>query len=231
MSDYLQVPTRTGLEGAKDKAATIYSLASWTAQTNRDFLNRVREAIKGYDLAESQVDHWFELCCNKTYSREYGDVFAHPNDTDDHGGDCDDATILLLAGILAMGIPACPDVILRNIDGKRNGVHVRVRVGFPPHSPPKDLAQWKIYDPSRASESRWIGSENLYNPKTTSVGYGNKSVTGNSVKLSGITPEDTSLSSKFSIGWDSALAIGLLAFSGFYIRARLNDKHHKIKNR
>lgn len=216
MSAYIQVPTRTGVDGAKDKAAIIYAQASWVANKNRDFLNKVREIINGCDSAESQVDKWFNYCASRTYSREFGDVFAHPNDTLKHGGDCDDLTILLLAGIMAMGIPCCPDVVIRN----GNGVHVRVRVGFPPHNPPQDLTKWKILDPSKDSEGRWIGaSGNGYNPNSQSKSFGAANPFGSSVKLSGNTP-NSEQDKRFGMGFESALAIGLIVFAGFYLKAK-----------
>ena len=187
MSLYLQVPTRAGIDGAHDKAAIIASHAAWTAQYNRDFLNTVREVVKNEPTAEGQVNTWFKYVSAKTYSREFGDVFAHPNDTADHGGDCDDTTILLLAGILALGIPAVPDVVVRN----GSGAHVRVRVGLPPHNPPSDSAKWKVLDPSHVSEGAWVGlsgQKNLYSPKQQSVSFGqfgNTNQTIDTVSLSG----------------------------------------------
>jgi transglutaminase-like putative cysteine protease len=209
MSAYLQVPTRTGVDGAKDKAAAIYALASWTAQTNRDFLNKVREVVNGCDSAESQVDRWFDYCASKTYTREFGDVFSHPSDTLKHGGDCDDLTILLLAGIMALGIPACPDVVMRN----GNGVHVRVKVGLPPHAPPADLTKWKVLDPSKDSEGKWVGAnKTLYAPKTVSYGFGAKNASGNLIQLNGLhgdSPQETN--------WKPLIAIAIAAAAGFYL--------------
>ena len=218
MSTYLQVPTRTGSDGAKDKAAIIYALASWTAQTNRDFLNKVRQVVNGVQRAEDQADKWFEYCASKTYTRELGDIFAHPNDTLNHGGDCDDLTILFLSGCMALGIPACPDVVMRN----GNGVHVRVRVGFPPHSPPADLTKWKIYDPAKDSEGRWIGGNpKLYSPKTKSESFGSPQSLGNVIRLNGLSGDEKQTDSRFTIGFESAVAIALLAFAGFYLKVRL----------
>lgn len=219
---YLQVPTRTGVDGAKDKAAAIYALASWTAQTNRDFLNKVREVVNGCDSAESQVDKWFQYCCSRTYTREFGDVFAHPSDTLKHGGDCDDLTILLLAGIMALGIPACPDVVMRN----GNGVHVRVRVGLPPHAPPADLTKWKVLDPSKESEGKWVGAnKSLYAPKTVSYGFGSTGQSGNVVKLNGLSGEDEEKTdNRFGFNFETAVAVALIAFAGFYIRAKMGGE-------
>lgn len=173
---YVQVPTRTGEDGARDKAALISALASWTARTNRDFLNKVREVVKDEKTAEGQALKWFEFVNSKTYSREFGDVFAHPNSTISHGGDCDDSAIALLAGILALGIPAAPDVVLRKVDGEYNGCHVRVRVGLPPHDPPKNMDKWKILDSSKLGEKNWVGGGEIYPPKTKS--YGEDTLTG-----------------------------------------------------
>jgi hypothetical protein len=160
------------MDGAMDKAAIIQSLAIWTAQTNRDFLNLVREIVKNKQTAEEQVETWYSFCCSRTYSREFGDVFANPQDTANRGGDCDDLTILCLAGIHALGIPACPDVVLKTdkTTGDKQGVHVRVRCGLPPHDPPRDVANWKVLDPARESEKRWVGStKEIYEPKMTHV--------------------------------------------------------------
>lgn len=210
MSAYLQVPTRTGVDGAKDKAAAIYALASWTAQTNRDFLNKVREVVNGVDSAEDQVNKWFEYCAAKTYTREFGDVFAHPSDTMNHGGDCDDLTILLLAGIMALGIPACPDVVMRN----GNGVHVRVRVGLPPHAPPADLTKWKILDPSRESEGKWVGAnKSLYDPKTASYGFGARNAGGNIIQINGLAGEAETQETN----WKPLAIIAAIAAAGFYL--------------
>lgn len=215
MSSYVQVPTRSGIDGAKDKAAIIYSQASWVARTNRDFLNRVRQIINGCNSAEEQVDRWFKYCSDRTYSREYGDIFANPKDSIDTGGDCDDLTILLLAGIMCMGIPCCPDVVIRN----GNGVHVRVRVGFPPHNPPDDITKWKILDPSRDSEGRWIGQHgSLYEPKTISKQFGSANPFGQIASVNGLYGNSDQ---KFSMGLESAIAIGLVAFAGFYIKTML----------
>lgn len=189
MSNYLQVPTRLGPEGAMDKAAIIQSLAVWTAQTNRDFLNLVREVVKNCQTAEEQVNTWFAFCCSRTYSREYGDVFANPQDTANRGGDCDDLTILCLSGLHALGIPACPDVVMKEdpLTKDKQGVHVRVRCGLPPHDPPADVSKWIILDPARESEKRWVGAKkDLYDPKMTVVTSG--SYTKGLMGLAGVNP-------------------------------------------
>ncbi len=203
---YLQVPTRVGESGARDKAAIITSLAQWTAQTNREFLQKVREIVKDEKTAEGQVKVWFDSCCNRTYNREFGDVFAHPSDTMNRGGDCDDLTILLLAGLMSIGIPCCPDVVMRN----GNGVHVRVRCGLPPHNPPKDMSKWIVLDPSKESERIWVGGKkSLYNPQTISTSFG---VNGNSVDTSTLNDSKTPLLSMLSL-----LA---LVIAGFALRAK-----------
>ena len=234
---YLQVPTRIGIDGARDKAALIYSLALWTAQTNRDFLNRVRDTVNGCDSAESQIKKWFDFCCSKTYSREWGDVFAHPNDSARHGGDCDDTTILLLAGILTLGIPACPDVVIRN----GNGAHVRVRVGLPPHSPPKDLSQWIILDPSKESESKWVGNtgKTSHTPQTTSDGFGSYRAYNDAVSSGSALLDRNAIhglnaihgdvhNDKFSLDLSSVAALLLVAFSGFYLKSYFENKNKEL---
>lgn len=222
MSTYLQVPTRIGLDGAQDKAAIIMAHASWVAGTNRDFLNTVRETVKDSKSADDQAKKWFEFCESRTYSREFGDVFAHPNDTAKHGGDCDDTTILLLAGLLSIGIPAVPDVIMRN----GNGVHVRVRYGLPPHNPPEDMTQWKVLDPTRKSELAWVDQKaSLYEPETKSQQYGKYGEQNQIVNVSGLAAtgingvaEVENNDIKYGM---TALAVLLgLALGGLYVSAR-----------
>lgn len=207
---YVQVPTRIGEDGARDKAALINSLASWTARTNRDFLNKVREVVKDEKTAAGQVDRWFHFVNSKTYSREFGDVFSHPNSTIQHGGDCDDSAIALLAGILALGIPAVPDVVLRKVGGEYNGCHVRVRVGLPPHDPPRNMNDWKILDSSRIGERDWVGGGELYTPKT--VSHGENILTGE---------RQPRLSAQ------GFVFLGLLAVVGFAFRIRGNNDVRK----
>jgi len=159
--EYLSVPTRVGREGSLDKAALATALAEWTASTNRDFLYFVRNKVKDCKSAEDQADKWFEFVTSRTYTREFGDVFSHPKDTVEVGGDCDDLTVLLMAGLLAIGIPTVAEVI--EVDG--NGVHIRARVGFPPHNPPRDFSKWKIYDSTKVSEPIWAGVDGGSDPK------------------------------------------------------------------
>ena len=200
---YVQVPTRVAEDGAKDKAALISAQAMWTARTNREFLEKVREVVNSESSAEGQVNKWFEFCNSRTYSRENGDVFAHPNSTIKHGGDCDDSAILLIAGIMALGIPVVPDVVLREINGEYNGVHVRARVGFPPHDPPRDMSQWKIYDSSKDGERRWIGGSDIYSPKTESIGI--NSLTGETQP-------------KGKLKWHGFAFLAVVAAAGLYVK-------------
>lgn len=159
--EYLSVPTRVGREGALDKAALATALAEWTAGYNRDFLYFVRNTVKDCKSAEDQADKWFEFCKSRTYTRELGDVFAHPKDTIDVGGDCDDLTMLVMAGLMAIGIPTIAEVI--EVNG--HGVHIRARAGFPPHNPPRDYNKWKIFDSTKESEPVWAGISGVGEPK------------------------------------------------------------------
>ena len=205
---YVQVPTRTEEDGAKDKAALITAQAAWTARTNREFLEAVRNVVKSEKSAEAQVQKWFDFVSSRTYSREAGDVFAHPNSTMQFGGDCDDSAILLIAGIMALGIPVVPDVVLRKINGAYNGVHVRARVGLPPHDPPQDMSKWKVYDSSREGEKKWVVGGDIYSPKTESVGI--NSLTGE------IQP-------KGELNWKGFAFLAALAVVGLVIRAKEED--------
>lgn len=219
---YLAVPTRIGMDGAKDKAAIANGLAYWTAATNREFLQKVRTVVNNEKSAEGQIKAWFKYCEGKTYSREVGDIFSHPNDTDKVGGDCDDTLILLLAGIKALGVQCEPEVITRN----DSGIHIRLRVGMPPHSPPADHTKWKILDPSHKSELLWVGAtDSLYSPRTVSTSEG---FTGNNINvksLSGLGAttqlnNESNDEKKFEIG--AVLALLAIAAVGFGIRI-----HHK----
>lgn len=155
---YLEVPTRAGEDGVLDKAQIAVSAAEWTVCSNREFLEIVREVVHTEKSAVAQSVKWFNFVKSRTYVRELGDIFTNPELTAKFGGDCDDQTILLLAGFMAIGIPCLAEVITRNIDGENHGVHIRVRAGFPPHDPPKDYSKWNVYDPTEESESAWIGS-------------------------------------------------------------------------
>ena len=146
------VPTREGLEGVKDKAAIMDAIARRVARGDREFVNRVREIVKGAgNEADRKVEVWVRHCKGLTYTREYGEIFAHPMETLKKGGDCDDMVILLLAGLHSMLIPCCPDIVTK--DGE--GVHVRARVGLPPTSPPPNRADWLVADPVEDSEKAW----------------------------------------------------------------------------
>lgn len=237
MPNYLQVPTRLGMDGAMDKAAILQSLATWTAQTNRDFLNLVRETVKNKQTAEEQAETWYAFCCSRTYSREYGDVFANPQDTANFGGDCDDLTILCLAGLHSLGIPACPDVVLRTDPetGDKQGVHVRVRCGLPPHNPPRNVIDWKIFDPSRESEKRWVGStKEIYEPNmkhvvsgsfglSGSLGDGSQNVSVSDLQACKIEKKD--LENKLPVV--AILVLGGIAMSLLSLKAWLNLNSNK----
>lgn len=244
MSTYLQVPTRTGVAGAMDKAAIIQALSVWTAQTNRDFIQLVRDVVKNCQTAESQVQAWFLFCCSRTYSRELGDMFANPADTAIRGGDCDDLTILCLAGLHSLGIPACPDVILRTDPetGTKHGVHVRVRCGLPPNNPPADGNKWLILDPSRESEKRWVDAKgDLYAPKMKHItsgalagNLGNYNSLGDSAKV--INTKETTLDKVEreieNIGWKPIVILGTLALGLFAVRSYFQiyrkDQHMEL---
>ena len=194
-TSYLELPTRSGHDGALDKAALAVSLSEWTAHTNREFLTFVRRVVNGAGSAKEQADKWFDFLSSRSYSREFGDVFAHPSDTSEVGGDCDDLAIALMAGLISLGIPTTAEIIENN----GSGIHIRVRAGFPPHDPPKDLNLWTIYDPTKKSEPLWIGSESL----------------GNSPNLSSTTFSGIGLSSTESKY--TAAKVGLAILASFIV--------------
>ena len=194
------------MQGAMDKAAIVLAHAQWNAFTNRDFLNKLRTIVKNDKSVEDQISTWFKYCCSRTYSREAGDIFANPEDTFDNGGDCDDSTILLLSGLLALGVPATTDVVTRN----GNGVHIRVRYGLPPHNPPQNIENWNVLDSSKDSEQVWIGSKgSLYSPKTTSAAHG-----------LGTDVETDTLEEKGEVRMTAIIALAAIAIAGLYFRER-----------
>jgi len=206
------------MQGAMDKAAIVLAHAQWNAYTNRDFLNKVRSVVKNDKTVEDQIATWFKYCCSRTYSREAGDIFAAPEDTFNNGGDCDDSTILLLSGLLALGVPATSDVVTRN----GNGVHIRVRYGLPPHNPPKNVEEWGILDSSKDSEQVWIGVDSpLYSPKTTSSAHG----LGASVS----TNDSTLKTEEREVGFAAIFLLAGIAFAGLYLREKYSGKTHDTR--
>ena len=170
MSEYVDVPTRTGMAGAIDKAVLISAIADGMAQDCEfdDFVRRTTAKYSGND-ASDQATAWCNYCETLRYVREDGEAFRSwrsvvglPSEdfpvptAATAGGDCDDLTIILVAGLRTMAIPAMPEILC---DEFGDGFHVRarvpkrlnVRIGLPAYSP----SEWAVKDPVWESERQW----------------------------------------------------------------------------
>ena len=150
MKGYGIAHTREGLEGTVDKMALIESMALKYAQ-DRDIQTCVLRVIKSAgNSALDQAKVWIAYCENLPYRREIGEILRNPIETgvERLGGDCDDLTVLAMAGLLALSIP-CKAQVAAFEDG--TGYHIRCLVGFPPTNP----AVWYIADPTWESERQW----------------------------------------------------------------------------
>lgn len=148
MHGYANAPTRARTQGAEDKAALMEAMAAKYAD-DRDFSEFVMSKLADTgDGADKLVEAWAEFCESLPYRREPGEVYRDPMRVVQSGGDCDDLTIVFVAGCLAVGVPAKVE-ILTNEEGW--GFHVRARVGLPPHAP----EVWAVVDPVWRSEKQW----------------------------------------------------------------------------
>lgn len=154
MSDYAEVRTRHKDDGALDKAILMSEIADSMVE-DREFSEFVmRTVAKAGNAADEQVMEWAKFCESLPYRRESGEVYRSwrecvGKDTGvPAGGDCDDLTILLVAGCRSLGLQSMVE-ILKDEEGW--GFHVRGRVGLPPHRP----TYWAIVDPVWRSEREW----------------------------------------------------------------------------
>lgn len=119
--------------------------------------------LRAVAAAGNQADHqalaWLARCSALPYRRENGETYrdwrpclgvATPDNPQGIvcGGDCDDLTIILLAGLKTLGLTALPEVLA---DENGDGFHVRVRVGLPAYDP----TVWAVMDPVWESERQW----------------------------------------------------------------------------
>jgi transglutaminase-like putative cysteine protease len=156
MNGYAEIPTRTGMDGVIDKLALVENMADDTAH-DREFAEFVLRKIAGAGSgADEQAAAWCEYIESLPYRREFAEVLRDPRETVGSrkgsgvgvGGDCDDLTLALLAGLRSLAIP-CQGEILATEDGC--GFHIRARVGLPPMNP----KLWMIVDPVWKSEREW----------------------------------------------------------------------------
>lgn len=153
-SSYADVPTRDQDEGALDKAVLMSEVAE-SLTSDRDFNEFVlRKVAKAGNAADEQVVEWAKYCESLPYRRENGEVYRDWREivglaTDvPAGGDCDDLTILLVAGCRSLGMQSLVEILK---DEQGWGFHVRARVGMPPHAP----TYWAVVDPVWRSEREW----------------------------------------------------------------------------
>lgn len=151
---YADVPTRYQDEGALDKAVVMSAIADSLTQ-DRDFNELVlRKVASAGNAADEQAAVWGEYCESLPYRRENGEVYRAWKEVVGYdtgvpaGGDCDDLTILLVAGLRSLGLPAAVELLA---DEEGWAFHVRARVGLPPHAP----EYWAVLDPVWRSEREW----------------------------------------------------------------------------
>ena len=151
---YADVPTRDRDEGALDKAVLMSEIAD-SLTTDREFNEFVmRKVARAGNAADEQVVEWAKYCETLPYRRESGEVYRAWRECVGletgvpAGGDCDDLTILVVAGCRSLGLQSMVE-ILKDEEGW--GFHVRGRVGLPPHRP----TYWAVVDPVWRSEREW----------------------------------------------------------------------------
>jgi hypothetical protein len=122
---------------------------------DRDFNELVsRTVAKAGNAADEQVQAWSEYVEKLPYRRENGEVYRAWKEIVGFdtgvptGGDCDDLTILLVAGLRSLGLQSVVELLT---DEEGWGFHVRARVGLPPHAP----TYWAVLDPVWQSEREW----------------------------------------------------------------------------
>ena len=151
---YADVPTRMKDEGALDKAILMSEIAE-SLLGDREFNEFVmRKVARAGNAADEQVMEWSKFVESLPYRRENGEVYRSWREVVGletgvpAGGDCDDLTILVVAGLRSLGMQSMVE-ILKDEEGW--GFHVRARVGLPPHNP----STWAVVDPVWKSEREW----------------------------------------------------------------------------
>lgn len=151
MAQYAEVMTRGRMEGCVDKLALLQQLARERVR-DREFHELVLAKVAGAgNSAEAQASRWCSYVESLEYRRDpvWAEVFRDPLVTMRvGGGDCDDLTLLCLAGLECLAIPCQPEALC---DEEGWAFHVRVLVGLPPMAP----RVWAVVDPVWQSERQW----------------------------------------------------------------------------
>lgn len=202
---YGQANTRSQGKEIVDKMALIDAMATEYA-SHRDFAEFVlRKVAKAPNGAVDQINCWADFLYSLPYRRESGEVLRNPNITagvreTPVGGDCDDLTVVALAGLRVLGLPCKPEVFA---DSDHGGFHVRALVGLPAVKP----TEWRAIDPVFWSERQWGTSNWMTSSKPLSKGITQQGV--DLPDLKGLSQERSSLSKLWLI---PVFLLGLLIF-------------------
>lgn len=178
---YALSATRSGVEGIVDKQALIEAMAekySANKKLQDIVLNAVRNAGNGADEQLYAWERWLEKL---PYRREPGEILRNPLECAKLGGDCDDLTLLAMAGCKALGIPCMSEVVT---DSERNGFHIRCVAALPPLNPSFTV----VIDPVYRSEPQWAMAETdkaLASQKFTGVIHNDPRLSG-TMKITGL---------------------------------------------
>jgi hypothetical protein len=173
--------------GLVDASATEYA-------NNRVFADFVlRKVAKADSAAVSQIQTWVSFVESLKYRREYNEVLRNPitvagaGGQPATGGDCDDLTVVVLAGLRSLAFECYPEVLANE---NKEGFHIRAVVGLPAVNP----TEWRIVDPVWWGEKQWAQSIWTNTEKPLSIAL-SKQVTGlGGHKLAGNSGESQSKS-------------------------------------
>ena len=148
---FVGVQHQNGEPATLDKLRLISEMAeAWAVESEAfgEFVLAVVQRAGAGSSAAEQVCAWADFCESLPYRREAEEKFRSPVLTAQKGGDCDDLTILALAGFRSLGLQCYPECFAPPAG---NGFHVRARVGLPPLEP----TRWLVVDPVWKSEREW----------------------------------------------------------------------------
>ena len=175
---YVEIPTRSGLQGALDKLISVDKLADHHRFDRRVQALALSVCGNAGSGSDAQVRAIEEFCAALPYRREPADIFREPLQVAGllpgppgmawpKGGDCDDIVLLALALLRALSIP-CEGQLFCDADGE--AFHIRAVAYLPPGQPRYAY----VFDPVFLSEAQWHlahqgGKPNLAANKLTSA--------------------------------------------------------------